>query len=104
MNPASKVLGAKYAPASSIAWKKRPNAALSQAVACTKVRTGSVLYDAQVPGTNNDYLAYAVLRTKATGHEFMFTATHLEPSSGTVMLSYERAGEVEVGYMGPEPE
>jgi endonuclease/exonuclease/phosphatase family metal-dependent hydrolase len=54
------------------------------------VRTGSVLYDAQVPGSNNDYLAYAVLRTKSTGHEFLFTSTHLEPSSGTVKAAQWR--------------
>ena len=54
------------------------------------VRTGSVLYDAQVPGSNNDYLAYAVLRTRSTGHEFMFTSTHLEPSSGTVKAAQWR--------------
>jgi dihydrofolate reductase len=30
--------------------------------------------------------------------------SHAISGSGTVMLSYERAGEVEVGYMGPEPE
>ena len=30
--------------------------------------------------------------------------SHAISGSGTVMLSYQRAGEVETGYMGPEPE
>ena len=30
--------------------------------------------------------------------------THATTPSGAVMLSYERAGDVETGYVGPEPD
>jgi endonuclease/exonuclease/phosphatase family metal-dependent hydrolase len=47
------------------------------------VSQGSYEYQAQGPG-NKQFLAYAVLRTKASGREFLFTDTHLTPTSSTV--------------------
>jgi endonuclease/exonuclease/phosphatase family metal-dependent hydrolase len=47
------------------------------------VSQGSYEYQAQGPG-NKQFLAYAVLRTRASGREFLFTDTHLTPTSPTV--------------------
>jgi endonuclease/exonuclease/phosphatase family metal-dependent hydrolase len=45
------------------------------------VHQGSVKYKAQSPrSTNPRYLAWAVLRMRATGSEFLFTTTHLDPT------------------------
>lgn len=40
---------------------------------------GSLLYKAQTKGKNSRYLVWAKLRMKATGTEFLFTDTHLDP-------------------------
>jgi len=47
------------------------------------VSQGTYQYKAQGPG-NKQFLAYAVLRTRASGREFLFTDTHLTPVSPTV--------------------
>ena len=47
------------------------------------VSQGTYQYQAQGPG-NKQFLAYAVLRTKASGREFLLTDTHLTPTSSTV--------------------
>ena len=43
------------------------------------VSQGSVKYAAQAASIPDSYLAYAVLRTRATGQDFLFTSTHLSP-------------------------
>ncbi|MGZ4428531.1 MAG: endonuclease/exonuclease/phosphatase family protein [Nocardioidaceae bacterium] len=48
------------------------------------VHQGSLRYSAQSAGIPDEYLAYATLRSKATGTEFLFTSTHLSPVSASV--------------------
>lgn len=43
------------------------------------VKRGKLKYAAQVGATNPAYLAWAVLKSKATGTKFLFTTTHLAP-------------------------
>jgi endonuclease/exonuclease/phosphatase family metal-dependent hydrolase len=45
------------------------------------VRRNSLKYTHQSSPAGRLYLAWAVLRSKATGDEFLFTTTHLDPSS-----------------------
>lgn len=54
------------------------------------VRTGSLRYSRQTARTPNMYLAWAVLRSRATGARFLFTTTHLDPSSRAVRRSQWR--------------
>lgn len=49
----------------------------------TPMRSGSYLYHAQTPG-NPRYLAWAVFQLNSTGRQFLFTNTHLTPSSSPV--------------------
>ena len=50
----------------------------------TLVRAGSVKFAHQTAGQNPRYLAWAVLRMKATGKQIFFTDTHLDPSTVSV--------------------
>jgi endonuclease/exonuclease/phosphatase family metal-dependent hydrolase len=51
------------------------------------VRAGSYRYHAGASGSNNrEYLAWAVFRIKANGRQFLFTGTHLSPTSRSVRL------------------
>jgi len=50
----------------------------------TLVKQGSVKFKAQTPGKNPRYLAWAILRMKATGKQFFFTNTHLDPYTVSV--------------------
>jgi endonuclease/exonuclease/phosphatase family metal-dependent hydrolase len=43
------------------------------------VHQGSVRYRHRTPGKNPRFMAWAVLRSKATGKRFLFTDTHLDP-------------------------
>jgi len=54
------------------------------------VRTGALKYSRQTARTPNMYLAWAVLRSRATGARFLFTTTHLDPSSRAVRRSQWR--------------
>lgn len=54
------------------------------------VKTGVVRYSRQSRRTPNMNLAWAVLRSRATGAPFMFTTTHLDPSSRAVRRSQWR--------------
>jgi endonuclease/exonuclease/phosphatase family metal-dependent hydrolase len=47
------------------------------------VSQGAYKYKAQPTGKNPRYLAWAVLKMKATGSEFLFTTTHLDPLNVT---------------------
>jgi endonuclease/exonuclease/phosphatase family metal-dependent hydrolase len=49
----------------------------------TKVSTGAMKYKAQTAGKYERYLGWAVFREKATGKEFLFTDTHLDPYTVT---------------------
>jgi endonuclease/exonuclease/phosphatase family metal-dependent hydrolase len=49
----------------------------------TKLRVNAMRYRAQA-GRGAMYLAWAWFRVNATGHKFLFTTTHLEPSSRSV--------------------
>jgi endonuclease/exonuclease/phosphatase family metal-dependent hydrolase len=49
----------------------------------TRLRANAMRYRAQ-SGRGGMYLAWAWFRVNATGHKFLFTTTHLEPSSRTV--------------------
>ena len=48
------------------------------------VRQGSYLYQSQTPGKNPRYLAWAVLQSRASGQQFLFTDTHLDPYTVSV--------------------
>ena len=50
----------------------------------TLVKQGSVKFRAQTAGKNPRYLAWAVFRMKATGRQFFFTNTHLDPYTVSV--------------------
>lgn len=50
----------------------------------TLVRQGSVKFRAQTAGKNPRYLAWAVFRMKATGKQFFFSNTHLDPYTVSV--------------------
>lgn len=50
----------------------------------TLVRAGSVKFAHQTAGQNPRYLAWAVLRMKATGKQIFFTNTHLDPVTVSV--------------------
>ena len=50
----------------------------------TLVRAGSVKYTHQTAGKNTRYLAWAVFTMKATGKQFFFTNTHLDPYTVSV--------------------
>ena len=50
----------------------------------TLVKQGSVKFRAQTAGKNPRYLAWAVFRMKATGKQFFFTNTHLDPYTVSV--------------------
>jgi endonuclease/exonuclease/phosphatase family metal-dependent hydrolase len=54
------------------------------------VRTGALRYTRQTARTPNMSLAWAVLRSKSTGARFLFTTTHLDPSSRAVRKSQWR--------------
>ena len=43
------------------------------------VKQGSVLYQTQTAGKNPRYFVWAVFAEKATGKQFFFTTTHLDP-------------------------
>ncbi len=60
------------------------------------VRVGAFTYAAQLAGTTDDSMAWAVLRSRSTGSEFLFTDTHLEPRSGTVKQAqwYETLADI----------
>jgi endonuclease/exonuclease/phosphatase family metal-dependent hydrolase len=45
------------------------------------VRQGAVRYPTQTAGKNERYLVWAVFAMKATGKQFLFTDTHLDPYS-----------------------
>jgi len=45
------------------------------------VSQGSYLYETQTAGKNPRYLAWAVFQLKSNGQQFLFTDTHLDPSS-----------------------
>lgn len=45
----------------------------------TMVNQGSIQYANQTPNTTARFLVWAVLRMKATGREFFFSTTHLDP-------------------------
>jgi endonuclease/exonuclease/phosphatase family metal-dependent hydrolase len=45
------------------------------------VRQGAVTYSSHASGKPNRYMAWAVLKMKATGKSFFFTNTHLDPYS-----------------------
>ncbi len=47
---------------------------------------GAYRYPHQVPGKTARYLAWTVLRDRATGKEFLFTTTHLDPYSIPVRI------------------
>ena len=47
----------------------------------TLVREGAITYADKAAGKSNRYLAWAVFRMKATGKQFFFTNTHLDPYS-----------------------
>lgn len=51
------------------------------------VRQGSYKYATQTAGKYERYLAWAVLRVKATGRQFLFTNTHLDPYSNTTKVA-----------------
>ena len=46
-----------------------------------RVRGGSLTYSAHAAGKPQRFLAWAVLKNKATGKQFLFTTTHLDPYS-----------------------
>ena len=48
--------------------------------AVTKLYTGSMQYRRQGAGHAGRYLAWSWFRSKATGHKFLFTTTHLDPA------------------------
>ncbi|MFL6081039.1 MAG: endonuclease/exonuclease/phosphatase family protein [Ornithinibacter sp.] len=50
----------------------------------TLVKQGSVKFTHQTAGKNPRYLAWAVLRMKATGKQLFFTSTHLDPYTVSV--------------------
>ncbi len=50
----------------------------------TLVKQGSVKFRAQTAGKNTRYLAWAVFRMKATGKQFFFSNTHLDPYTVSV--------------------
>ena len=45
------------------------------------MQPGAVTYSAHATGKSPRYLAWAILRMKATGKKFLFTTTHLDPYS-----------------------
>jgi len=51
----------------------------------TLVKQGSVKFTAQTAGKNPRYLAWAVFSMKATGKQFFFTSTHLDPYTVSVL-------------------
>ena len=54
------------------------------------VRTGSMRYTRQSRRTPHMYLAWAVLRSRASGDRFLFTTTHLDPASRAIRRSQWR--------------
>jgi endonuclease/exonuclease/phosphatase family metal-dependent hydrolase len=57
------------------------NRILYNADRVTMLDQGSVRYSTQTVGKNERYLAWGVFKMKATGKEFFFTDTHLDPYS-----------------------
>jgi endonuclease/exonuclease/phosphatase family metal-dependent hydrolase len=51
------------------------------------VRAGSLTFSAHAAGKPQRFMAWAVLRVKATGKQFLFTTTHLDPYSITARKS-----------------
>ena len=47
------------------------------------VKAGAMTFSAHAKGKSQRYLAWAILRMKATGRQFLFTTTHLDPYSVT---------------------
>lgn len=54
------------------------------------VSRGAYRYPHQVRNSTARWLAWAVLRDKATGRDFLFTTTHLDPYSKTVRVAQWR--------------
>lgn len=48
------------------------------------VDSGSVMYTAQSPATTERYFVWARMRVSASGHEFFFATTHLDPYNAGV--------------------
>lgn len=85
-----------YRPNSSLKCQYRNRAAsgdnriLYNTDTMSLVYKGAYRYPHQFSGKNARYLAWAVLRVKATGHEMLFTTTHLDPYSRTVRVAQWR--------------
>ena len=56
----------------------------------TLVSQGAYRYPHQLRGSTKRFLAWSVLRVKATGHDFLFTTTHLDPYSKSVRAAQWR--------------
>jgi endonuclease/exonuclease/phosphatase family metal-dependent hydrolase len=54
------------------------------------VSQGAYRYPHQLRGSTKRFLAWSVLRVKATGHDFLFTTTHLDPYSKSVRAAQWR--------------
>jgi len=58
----------------------------------TLVGQGSKLYSAQTDGRTKRYLVWAIFRMEATGKQFLFTNTHLDPySSATRQAQWDES-------------
>ncbi len=90
--------GAKYALTNTKAYncanpsstykcrKKNQNASGSNRIlyntrTVSMLKQGAVTYSAKASGKPSRFLAWAILRMKATGKQFLFTNTHLDPYS-----------------------
>ena len=51
------------------------------------VKQGSYRFTTQTAGRYERYLAWAVLKMKATGKQFLFTSTHLDPYGATTRVA-----------------
>jgi endonuclease/exonuclease/phosphatase family metal-dependent hydrolase len=66
--------------------KKNQNASGSNRIlyntrTVSMVKQGAITYSAKAAGKSTRFLAWAILRMKATGKQFFFTNTHLDPYS-----------------------
>lgn len=68
------------------------------------VSQGSLKYTAQSAGKYDRYLEWAVLKTRSTGREFLFTNTHLDPYSTTNRAAqWKQAVDKTVQLRGTRP-
>lgn len=63
------------------------NRILYDADTVSMVRQGSYRFATQTAGKYERYLAWAVLKMKATGRQFLFTNTHLDPYSNSTKVA-----------------